>query len=250
LRYPRRGATVFVEPETGRQKPDLSGIGRLDALDGHWSAVMPCTWTLTIIASVAWMWASSVDAAEVLRTTLAVRVYEATGLTDALEDRALAVATETLRGARVDVRWKRCSARKQRPAEPSCAQPLGGGAEREVAVRIVGGTAPAAATMPTPLGDAHVDTRGSPALATVYFNRVVWLATVAGTDLPVLLGRAIAHELGHLLMASTTHARAGLMRPTWTSAELRRGRVEDWTFGAADVAAIRARAAGVGTRAW
>ena len=65
----------------------------------------------------------------------------------------------------------------------------------------------------------------------------------AGTDVAVLLGRVAAHELGHLMMHTTAHARRGLMRPNWTPYEVRRNRLADWEFTAEDVTAMRQPAA-------
>ena len=94
-----------------------------------------------------------------------------------------------------------------------------------------------------PLGDAMVDRQsGAGVLATIYFDRVLWLAHQAGADSRVLLGSAIAHELGHLLLATTSHGPAGLMRALWSQDEVRRGHSSDWTFAPTEIAAIRRRA--------
>ena len=45
-----------------------------------------------------------------------------------------------------------------------------------------------------------------------------------------LLGRAIAHEIGHLLLDTNQHASTGLMRATWSRSELRRDKPADWHF--------------------
>jgi len=52
-----------------------------------------------------------------------------------------------------------------------------------------------------------------------------WPAGIAERFLPVVMGRALAHELGHFLLASKAHARTGLM-----AAEFR---PDDVTFGGA-----------------
>jgi hypothetical protein len=72
-------------------------------------------------------------------------------------------------------------------------------------------------------------------------DRVMFLARAAGGNAARLLGYAIAHEIGHLLLASNAHGAHGLMRPIWSSAEVRRGRTADWTFTEQEVAAIRTR---------
>jgi hypothetical protein len=56
-----------------------------------------------------------------------------------------------------------------------------------------------------------------------------------------LLGRAIAHEIGHLLLATNTHAPSGLMRELWSHDELQRARREDWVLQPLDAAAILQR---------
>ena len=63
----------------------------------------------------------------------------------------------------------------------------------------------------------------------------------AGMPVQALLGYAIAHELGHLLLASNAHNTKGLMRPIWRDHELRSARSADWTFTGQEVAAIRRR---------
>jgi hypothetical protein len=60
-------------------------------------------------------------------------------------------------------------------------------------------------------------------------------------DARLLLGYAIAHELGHLLLASNTHNTRGLMRPIWRDDELRSKRSADWNFTPQEVAAIRVK---------
>ena len=100
-----------------------------------------------------------------------------------------------------------------------------------------------------PLGDAMLDrrTRRRRAGDHLYRSRL-WLAHQAGADSRALLGRAIAHELGHLLLATTTHGPVGLMRALWSQDEVRRGFALDWAFAPTEIAAMRRRAEGRQTR--
>ena len=94
-----------------------------------------------------------------------------------------------------------------------------------------------------PLGNALINSDvGTGVLATVYIDRVEWVAKRTGVDRDTLLGRAIAHELGHLLMATSIHHTHGLMRGVWTPSEIRRRQERDWVFGPGEIAAIKARA--------
>jgi hypothetical protein len=81
------------------------------------------------------------------------------------------------------------------------------------------------------LGYSLVNTQaGEGKLATMFVDRVEWLAKQAGTDPAMLLGFAITHEIGHLLLGTNAHASSGLMRAVWSRRELQHSRVGDWIF--------------------
>ena len=163
-----------------------------------------------------------------------VRVYDATSLNPELQAAALAVAGEALASAAADVAWKSCEARI--PGQ-DCDRPPG----NELVVRIVRSTAELHLKQ-LPLGDAFVDTgSGAAVLATIYVDRVARVAHAARMDTATLLGYAVAHELGHLLLASSTHNIEGLMRAMWREDELRSPRSADWRFTDQERAAIRGR---------
>jgi hypothetical protein len=93
------------------------------------------------------------------------------------------------------------------------------------------------------LGFAPVDRDGrATVVATVYYDVVRLAAQRSGADVHALLGRAIAHELGHLLLRAPGHATSGLMRPLWTDAELTENRAADWTFSEAERLRLRTAA--------
>jgi hypothetical protein len=82
---------------------------------------------------------------------------------------------------------------------------------------------------------------GEGAVATVYADRIEALARVSDVAAGAVLGRAMAHELGHLLTGTSSHAKRGLMRALWTSAELRRNLPGDWRFSHDESDRIRRR---------
>lgn len=161
-----------------------------------------------------------------------VRLYQTADPSSTIDPRALAEAERMLRPALVTVVWRPCSGANRSAA---CDRP----ADRsELSVRIVRhGTAHPGVT--TVLGNAFVAPGRGGVLATVYVDEVQDLAKVAGIDPAVLLGRATAHEIGHLLMRSSAHARYGLMRDTWTEQEVHRNQPLDWMFTAGDVVAMQ-----------
>lgn len=99
------------------------------------------------------------------------------------------------------------------------------------------------------LGYAWIDTAaGAGTMATVFTDRVESLAQAARVDPGTLLGRTVAHELGHLLLGTTRHAEEGLMRARWTVDELRARSDGDWRFTASEGQVMRAKLAGGVTR--
>jgi hypothetical protein len=172
------------------------------------------------------------------RPNLRVRVYAMTKVAHvksiaAALDEAVAIFVQ----AGIDVRWIDCSMPEGRagaPPEP-CARPLNAG---DVAIRLVNvHTSHLARTLP--LGDSLLDpSRGWGSLATIYVDRVEWLARSSRIDEGVVLGRAMAHELGHLLLGSRVHGHSGLMRATWTHDELVHPRPSDWMFTSDDVTGL------------
>jgi hypothetical protein len=86
---------------------------------------------------------------------------------------------------------------------------------------------------------------GSGILMTVDPGRVELIAGQSGTDFGILLGRAIAHETGHLLLGTSRHTPSGLMRAVWSQKEIRANRGEDWELSDSDAAVVRRRMAGL-----
>lgn len=195
---------------------------------------------LILACAMVWTWPASLAAAAAPRIGLTVRVYKTTGLPSALQERAQAEAETVLREALVDVHWEECTGMNSAPA---CHLPPG---PSEVVLAVREGTACVKTSVT--LGEAFVVPRASGVLATVYVNCIARLATESGTDVGVLLGRVAAHELGHLMMRSAAHARRGLMRPKWTPSEVRQNRAADWTFTAADIAAMHQPSSNATTR--
>jgi hypothetical protein len=200
-------------------------------------------WTtrLAVVAvtAVTAVTASPVAATSIIDTMtnpgLVVRVYDATALPPEDGEAALGTAGAILEAAGLEVRWRACGDTFVRPAADPCLAPL---AANELAVRLV--RLPPARTAPVPLGYSLVDTelRGG-SLATVYVDRVANLASLCEIDVHTILGRAVAHEIGHLLLGTRDHAHVGVMRAVWSRETLRRDRAGDWMFTSRDGRALR-----------
>jgi hypothetical protein len=165
-----------------------------------------------------------------------VRVHDSASVDEKTRDSALGVAEEILSAAGITVSWHRCDLESHNPA--SCSVPLS--AEERV-IQFMRSAIDTRTWDHLPLGEAVIDpVRKFGALARVYADRIRWKADETRFKADVLLGRAIAHEVGHLLLGTTRHSATGLMRAFWSTDELLRGQRADWTFTAADSALIRA----------
>jgi hypothetical protein len=211
------------------------------------SRVTPLLRATLFFATVITMSPANAAAAVIISSApVTVRVYGTANLPPAVTNRGLAGAATTIAAADIDIEWKFCD----RPAESdrtSCSRPL---ASRELVLRFLPyGNDPARGAQ-RPLGDALIDRRtGRGALATIYLDRVHWLAQEAETDVATLLGRAVAHEVTHLLLGSSRHDRHGLMRAVWSCKDLRPSVGGDWSLSARQrselyAAAIRRASAG------
>jgi len=166
----------------------------------------------------------------ILALSLFVRLYDTTGLPQADLQHATMTASAILSAAGIAVEWRDCHEGCDAPVAPS-----------ELAVRVV---ASADGSRPSSLGYTFVtggDDLG--ALATVVASRVRAMAREAGCDAGTLIGRAIAHEVGHALLGTSGHASAGLMRATWKASELYNNHPGDWTFSRDEAARMRGRLA-------
>jgi hypothetical protein len=143
------------------------------------------------------------------------------------------IARAVFSQAGIDSRWRECRTAMRRTEADPCDDVLGAD---EVIVRIV--TASRRSNADESLGDCYVDPQAGAVLATVFADRVHATAARVRGDAAVLLGRAVAHEVGHLL-GTVQHSTRGLMRAAWSDEELRRDRERDWLFSPRQAARMR-----------
>ena len=166
---------------------------------------------------------------------LAVRVYDLGGVDSAALADALREARVIFAAAGMASTWHDCT-RGARSSSPFCGerrQPT------DLVVRIV--RRPETEGLSKALGASVVESGiRSGVLATVFLDLVESVARRTGGDVPVLIGRAIAHEVGHLLLGTGEHSASGLMRPIWTDRELASNNPRDWLFEPGEGAVLRA----------
>jgi len=165
-----------------------------------------------------------------------IRVYDMATANAVARAAALRAAAQAMASAGIAVDWRDCS--RGGAAHP-CRTVRGAG---DLVVRIMPASAPSADAT-AEFGFAPIDPSGrATVIATVYYDVVQRVAGRTGLDAQALLGRAIAHEVGHLLLRAPGHGHSGLMRPLWTDAELSQNRPGDWAFSDEESRRLRAAA--------
>lgn len=165
-------------------------------------------------------------------------LYDYAQLPAPMLEQARAHSARILGKAGLEVTWYTCPG-----MEPACSTPR---RPDHLEVRIltssrIGGGAP-----PTQLGFAFQPADGTPGtLANVLADRATRWAVNQGMDPGVLLGHAIAHELGHLLLGIGEHSGCGLMTEHWGTAQFTLAMQGCLNFSARDAAAIRTHLAGL-----
>jgi hypothetical protein len=177
--------------------------------------------------------------AAIILDSVTVRVYDNAGITASVRTAALKTAGAIFSRADLDAIWIVCTPARDGRTQPGCdAAP----ASHELVVRLTQSVPTSEDGGRRAFGYSLIDpTTATGTLSTVYVDRVDWLASTGKAVRSVVLGRAIAHELGHQLLGSNDHSPRGLMRETWTAEELTRNRGEDWQFSSAQRAALHAR---------
>jgi hypothetical protein len=158
------------------------------------------------------------DLSEVVpKPCLCIRLYNLAGVPPQTLDRAAEEATRILATAAVDIVWQ------QGPADSPEARAFdhtghGKGQHpkpdtRNYLVVSIRRGDPASA-FPGALGFALPDAQIG-VHATIFYDRIEQLTQLVIITAPRMLGHVMAHEIGHLLLGSTEHSSAGIMKAIW-----------------------------------
>jgi hypothetical protein len=148
--------------------------------------------------------------------SLMVLLYDYAGLTAVETARATRVAAVPFRHATIDVQWVYCRGELASAALPACqTEPTA----NQVVVRLVRqeGSVPTSST--ADLGHAVVGSDGGQ-YAAVFVPAVRARANEWNIGFDLVLGYAMAHEIGHCLLGPK-HTSAGLMQARWAREDAR-----------------------------
>jgi len=197
-----------------------------------------CTATAVLLAASL----VSVDVdARADSTALIIRVYDTTDTAANTRAEAIRTAAGIVKEAGIPVEWRDCT----NASTGSLCQDVRPG--RDLIVRIMPEVTPSASFRGSALQLRTVPGRSlqlgvavinpvtlSGEMATIFQEQVRAVARRSGVDDATVLGRAVAHEVGHLLLRAREHSASGIMRGAWSLEELTTDRAEDWQFAPTD----------------
>ena len=203
---------------------------------------MPRTFACTATAALLAVSLVTVAAeARAESAALIIRVYDTTDTASADRTAAIRTASQIVAEAGIAVEWRDCTTSS---TKAGCQDARPG---RDLIVRIMPEVTPSASfkgsalqlkTVPggsLQLGVAVINpVTLAGEMATIFHEEVRAVARQSGVDDAELLGRAVAHEVGHLLLRVREHSPSGIMRGAWSLEELSTNRPEDWQFAPTD----------------
>jgi hypothetical protein len=178
-----------------------------------------------------------VAAAAATEPIVTVRTYNYARVSQAELAGARGEAARIFKEAGIGLEWTACRVPGSESGA-SCTQQLG----RDLMLRLREN--PNRGTNPAPgirtLGVSILDReQRTGVLMTLDVVPIRTISQRSSTDMAALLGRAIAHEVGHLLLGRAEHSFNGLMRAFWSHDELRGASVASWGFSPGEGAQMR-----------
>ena len=175
-----------------------------------------------------------------LAATIFIRSYNNFGVPAADLAAAREQAQAVLQQAGVNIVWADCWDGDRQPASAParCHEPIGG----DIVLRLQK-TKEVDRSRFVSMGFSLVGIAdAAPFLATVYVDRVRSVSRAARIDARRVLGLAMSHEIGHVLLNSNSHPASGLMRAEWSLNELRRNDTRAWHFLDSEAAHVHSAA--------
>ena len=166
--------------------------------------------------------------------TLTVRLYNSAAIPSLELLTAGRTAESILRQTDLDVSVRHCG-RPVLQELDRCDEPL---QTSEVVVRVINAPAFNTGLAADAYGVTYVVEKTNRGwLATLFSDRIEQAAVRVDVDAGTLLGRVMAHEVGHLLLGVDYHGASGLMRAEWSDGQL--GATSDqWGFSTSEAAGM------------
>lgn len=151
--------------------------------------------------------------------TITVRVLNYTKLSDKALTEAEAQASKVFRQVGIEVVWLSCYSSKQGfEMHRNCERAPG---PTDIQLRVLYAPEVLPSSFRHSIGFSFVPEPGEFGyLASVFYDCITGMAARTGVPQAVVLGHAMAHEIGHLLLGTNRHSQSGIMRAQWSRGEM------------------------------
>jgi len=173
---------------------------------------------------------------------ITLRVYDYAHLNPSTLSDAEGEATRILAQADVDTRWVLWSGP---PADGDYSPNRQSACQANSYILQIMPKAMVAALEESPdsLGFTLLYNTGESVMASVFYDRISKLSSGPRAATPVLLGRVMAHEIGHLLLGAKAHSPSGIMRAHWSDHDFTMGGRAELNFTAEQSRRMKTRLA-------
>lgn len=169
---------------------------------------------------------------------LSIHLYDLAGVPPRTLDAAIVEAASILRAAGVQTTWQRGSSDVPESRDLDfTARHTEPDARNFLVVRIESGATVYPGALGYSLPSAH-----SGVHAMIFWDRIEKQIQPSIITMPKMLGCAMAHEIGHVLLASSEHSATGIMKARWAKADLQIANASLLRFTAGQCTALREHA--------
>ena len=169
-----------------------------------------------LVLALVPLWSSAWSTVAVANSSpVTVSIHNDAGIPSAVLLQAEAEASRVFQQAGLEIRWLNCPLPAAGPVAPTQCEaanfPL------HLQLRIAKHSLN---LNEFTMGVSYLSADGIGCYADLFYDRAQHLHEISGASLASILGHAIAHELGHLLLGTNSHSPAGIMRARWQPTDL------------------------------
>jgi len=168
--------------------------------------------------------------------SLRVSVFDDADLEPGRLQKAEKVASRVYARSGVSVEWLNCGRPKESSEEQAACSEANSPSHLHVRIRPKSWN-----LRESTLGISYLDEDGVGCEADVFYAGVALLVGTERTNPDLILGLVMAHELGHLLLGTNSHAATGLMRALWNTEDFAAARMGRLVFTEEQSDRLRAR---------
>jgi hypothetical protein len=168
---------------------------------------------------------------------ISVLVFDYVDVPARAREAAEAEAAYVMSRAGLESEWIDCGSPSSESSHDGSCRPLFD--SMTLCVRIVSDSR---ATLPGDvLGFASLPPAEQGVYATIFYSRIAAAAVEFGVDAYQIMGCAMVHEVGHLLLDSQSHTARGLMRAQWSHDDFQKAAQRSLRFSRRDSALLQAQ---------